>query len=431
MKLLNPALLAFALSAMSLQARNYYISPSGDNGAEGSKAHPWKTLSRAQAAVEAGDTVTICSGTYRLTNEDIMTERGAYAVIFDLSKSGQGPKRRISYFAEDPKNRPVFDCSDVKPEGKRVSAFWVTGDWLWLRGFDIVGVQVVVKGHTQSECISMKGSHNVVDNLSMHDGMAIGYYQTKGSDDIVVNCDAYSNYDPYSEGEYGGNVDGFGSHNSDDNATGNMFIGCRAWWNSDDGFDLINNKTEVTIVGCWAFYNGYQPGGLKPAGDGTGIKAGGYGMGNVRVRPKVMPRNTVKNCIAFCNKHRGFYSNHHLGGINWYHNTAYKNHINFEMVNRQSREVARDTLGYDHVLSYNLSFGARRKSSGELNNLDLEKSVADQNSFGELTDTTVFLSLDPEELMKPRHPHGWLPEINFLKLKEGTDLYNRGFGYQF
>ena len=127
MKLLKLSILAFGLSAMSSQARNYYISPSGDNGAEGSKAHPWKTLAKAQSAVEAGDTVTIGGGTYLLTNDDIMATRGAYAVIFDLDKSGQGPKRRINYFAEDPLNRPVFDCSGVRPEGKRVSAFWATG----------------------------------------------------------------------------------------------------------------------------------------------------------------------------------------------------------------------------------------------------------------------------------------------------------------
>ncbi len=431
MRFFNLTLLIFSCCFMSLGARNWYISPSGNNDAEGTKDHPWKSLSRAQSVVEAGDTVIIGSGTYRLTNDDIMKEQNIYSVIFYLDKSGTGPTGRICYFAENPLDRPVFDCSDVKPEGRRVSAFWITGDWLWLRGFDIVGVQVVVKGHTQSECISMMGSHNIIENLSMHDGMAIGYYQKKGSDDIVLNCDAYSNYDPYSEGAYGGNVDGFGSHNSDDNATGNMFIGCRAWWNSDDGFDLINNKSAVSIVGCWAFYNGYQPGGLKPAGDGTGIKAGGYGMGNVRVRPKVMPRNTIRNCIAYCNKHRGFYSNHHLGGINWYHNTAYYNHINFEMVNRQSREVARDTLGYEHVMAFNLSFGARRDSTGEVRNLNLQSSVADINSFGAITDTSVFISLDPEELMKPRHPSGNLPNINFLKLKEGTEYYTRGFGYQF
>ena len=46
----------------------------------------------------------------------------------------------------------------------------------------------------------------------MHDGMAIGFYLSKGKNNLVLNCDAYNNYDNFSEGIKGGNVDGFGGH---------------------------------------------------------------------------------------------------------------------------------------------------------------------------------------------------------------------------
>jgi hypothetical protein len=46
----------------------------------------------------------------------------------------------------------------------------------------------------------------------MHDGMGIGFYLTKGSNNLILNSDAYNNYDPVSEGGVGGNVDGFGGH---------------------------------------------------------------------------------------------------------------------------------------------------------------------------------------------------------------------------
>ncbi len=46
----------------------------------------------------------------------------------------------------------------------------------------------------------------------MHDGMAIGFYIVTGKNNLVLNCDAYNNYDPVSDGGKGGNVDGFGGH---------------------------------------------------------------------------------------------------------------------------------------------------------------------------------------------------------------------------
>ena len=47
-------------------------------------------------------------------------------------------------------------------------------------------------------------------------------------------------------------ADGFST-----SGTGNVFRGCRAWFNSDDGYDCINAKALVTFDNCWAFYNGY------------------------------------------------------------------------------------------------------------------------------------------------------------------------------
>ena len=41
---------------------------------------------------------------------------------------------------------------------------------------------------------------------------AIGFYLVRGSNNLVLNCDAYNNYDPVSENGTGGNVDGFGGH---------------------------------------------------------------------------------------------------------------------------------------------------------------------------------------------------------------------------
>jgi hypothetical protein len=245
-----------------------------------------------------------------------------YAYVFALERGGTATKRTC--FMGYPGERPVFDFSALQLDGKyRIAAFYLGADYLHLRNFDIVGVPVRMKGHTQSECVAArKGSHCIVENIAMHDNMAIGYYQNAGSYNMVLNCDAYNNYDDFSEGAYGGNVDGFGCHVLHTTDVGNVFRGCRAWRNSDDGYDLIHCQAAVEIDHCLAMYNGFRPTInpqdttiFKSAGDGNGFKAGGWGMKpQIAKSPVVCPQHYVHHCIAYHNKANGFYSNHHLGG---------------------------------------------------------------------------------------------------------------------
>ena len=57
------------------------------------------------------------------------------AFVTLLDKSGIEGKR-IHYWAY-PGEKPVFDFTNVKPEGYRVHAFEVTGSWLHLKGLQI------------------------------------------------------------------------------------------------------------------------------------------------------------------------------------------------------------------------------------------------------------------------------------------------------
>jgi hypothetical protein len=422
-------LLSLSLLTVGASAHSYYIAPDGNDAAAGTEQAPWHTLGRAQQVVAPGDTVWMRGGTYAVQPTEISAHRKQYDVVYNLSTDG-ARDRRICYFAY-PGERPVFDFSAVRPEGRRVSAFSLTGSWLHLRGFDIVGVQVTVLGHTQSECISACGGSNcIVEQIAMHDGMAIGYYQTAGSNNLVLNCDAYCNYDPYSEGPYGGNVDGFGGHVLDDTCTGNVFRGCRAWWNSDDGFDLIRAQSAYTIDHCWSFLNGYQPHSMERAGDGTGFKSGGYGMKTEVLEPRVIPQHTVRHCIAYMNKNKGFYANHHLGGILWLNNTGYRNPSNFCMLNRQSSAVVRDTLGYGHVLAGNVSLEPLGVGK-HLIDLDTARCVLSNNSFDPAAPEPTaddFVSVDAQQLMAPRQADGSLPEITFLRPRPESRLYRLGQG---
>ena len=285
-------------------------------------------------------------------------------------------------------------------------------------------------GHTQSECFRNEGgSDNIYEHLSMHDGMAIGFYIVTGKNNLVLNCDAYNNYDPVSDGGKGGNVDGFGGHLTSPQYTGNVFRGCRAWYNSDDGFDLINCQAVFTIDNCWSFLNGYTKDGGK-AGDGTGFKSGGYGMSDNPKAPSVIPMHIVQYCLAYMNKNKGFYANHHLGGIAWYNNTGYQNPSNFCMLNRKTASEAVDVPGYGHIIKNNLSHTPR--SSGK-HIIDVNQSECEiaNNSFlpvdMAVTDDD-FVSLDASQLTLPRKSDGSLPYVEFLRLKTNSKLYNAGMG---
>ena len=244
----------------------------------------------------------------------------------------------------------MFVFSAVKPPRLRVHAFSVSGSWLHFKGIEVVGVQVTICGHTQSICFANDGSHNIYERLSLHNGMAIGIYGVKGADNLFLNCDAFNNYDSVSEKGRGGNVDGFGCH-PPKGGSGNIFRGCRAWLNSDDGFDCINAHESVTFENCWAFRNGYST-DFKSRADGNGFKVGGYGSTSVRRLPHPIPRHVVQYCVAAHNKSSGFYANHHLGGCDWFYNSASRNGTNFNMLCGLGDNVT-DVPGDCHILRNN------------------------------------------------------------------------------
>lgn len=426
---------------ISISAKSIYIAPGGNDSAAGTIDAPLATLPAAYKKVVSGDTVYFRGGTYKVTDEQVMKYKSPYAYVFALEKAGTASKRTC--FMGYPGERPVFDFSALNLNGEhRFAAFYLGADYLHLRNFDIIGVPVRIKGHTQSECVSArKGSYCIVENLSMHDNMAIGYYQTAGSHNLVLNCDAYNNYDAYSEGQYGGNVDGFGCHVSKSSEVGNVFRNCRAWRISDDGFDLINCYMPVEIDHCFAFFNGYQPTidpkdttEFKSAGDGNGIKGGGFGMSDTKqiTFPNGCPQHYIHHCLAYRNKSNGIYSNHHLGGNRWEYNTSGMNQRhNYSMVNRKGTATTEnvDVDGYEHILIGNVSWKGNR---GDVTALNTEKCTLANNSFGPdafMVADVDFVTVSPASFFTSRDAEGNLPEILFLVGKQGRKLAQLQMGY--
>lgn len=422
-----------------LQAKNLFVAPNGnDTTGTGAIDAPYATIVKANQTVVAGDTVFLRGGTYKMTEAQVDRYYSIWAYMNYMDKSGTSTKR-ICYWAY-PGEKPVIDMSAVKPANYRIIVFYVKGSYLHFKGIEIIGTQVTILTHTQSECFRNEGgSYNIYEQCSMHDGMAIGFYLTKGSYNLVLNCDAYRNWDNVSENQKGGNVDGFGGHPSSKGNVGNVFRGCRAWFNSDDGYDCINAYESIVFENCWAFYNGYST-SFASLGDGNGFKAGGYGQAPVvSGLPSPIPSHTVQFCLAYRNKANGIYANHHVQtGNHFYNNTSYRNGINYNMLSQlitKSTVTGKDTTldcpGVNHVLHNNISF----RYSTQTETTNLGTCDITYNSFtpqsGLIVDANDFLSTDEALLVAPRKPDGSLPDVDFLKLKEGSDLIDKGLDLGF
>jgi hypothetical protein len=132
------------------------------------------------------------------------------------------------------------------------------------------------------------------------------------TNNLVQNLDSYGNYDPAGHGQ---NADGiavkFGS------GTGNRITGARLYNNSDDGLDLWQFSSPVTIEHTWAFGNGKNRWGDSAfEGNGNGFKLGGGGASVGHV---------VNNNAAWDNTLHGFTENSNTGAVALNRNTAYAN----------------------------------------------------------------------------------------------------------
>lgn len=422
------------LVTLALHATDYYISPSGNDTNNGtSEKTPFASLATAQKKVKAGDVVYIMPGTYKVQESEMMdkTSSSVWDIIFNFTTNGTeaAPIVYKGVIDSDGK-RPVFDLSAISAS-KRLTGFYIRANYLQFSNFEIVGINVPESStNTQSENVRINGgSYCTLTNIAAHDGMGIGFYLTgKSAHNTLVNCDAYNNFDSVNISvNNGGNSDGFGCHVSA-GYEGNKFQYCRAWQNSDDGFDFINCYSAATVEHCIAYRNGYDKDGNKRA-DGNGFKAGGYGMGS-EVKISSVPMHVVSHCLSVANKANGFYTNHHLGGVKFDHNSAYKNgKYSYSFVNRKGTALtdAEDVDGYGHIATNNLSYGTTRI----VTTIDRERCTLKGNTFSYSDDAWVnvamtdadFVSLRQSELTADRDAEGNLPTINFLRPVDTTKTY--------
>ncbi|MFI8240017.1 right-handed parallel beta-helix repeat-containing protein [Streptomyces sp. NPDC085866] len=202
---------------------------------------------------------------------------------------------------------------------------------------------------------------------------------------LVQNLDSYGNYDASGHGQ---NADGiaikFGS------GTGNKVTGARLYNNSDDGLDLWQFSSPVTIEHSWAFGNGKNRWNDSAfEGNGNGFKLGGGGASVAHV---------VNNNAAWDNSLNGFTENSNTGAIALNRNTAY--------VNAQAGfffETGKARLARNLAVS----------NKGGLSKLS-SHTVSAANNWDSGVSTPVFKSTDATTAYGARKSDGSLPATTFL-----------------
>jgi len=244
--------------------------------------------------------------------------------------------------------------------------------------------------------IYISGWYNTVENCTIHDCKDTGLQLGGGaSNNKIINCDSYFNVDPSQ-----GNADGFAPKL--DVGTNNYFYGCRAWQNSDDGWDGYmrgNNDVSTTLENCWCFMNGYLKGGSPSNGNGNGYKMGGSD-------DKTLMHNfTLKNCIAFDNRVKGFDQNNNKGSMTLYNCSGYRNGKNYSI----SSEL---NTGKTATIINGVALG----DYGSLGSFVVQQTNGWQSPFVVTNDD--FILIDTTGVRAPRKPDGSLPDINFCVLQQ-------------
>ena len=265
-----------------------YIAPNGSEKASGTKEDPMDIYQAVKKAAP-GQYLVLMEGTYNL-DRTVTVERGI-----------SGTADNKIYLIADPEatSRPVLDFNG------KCAGMVVAGDYWYLQGFDVTESAKSQKG------LQISGDYNVVDQVNAYrngnTGIQISRYKSSDlyedwpSNNLILNCTSYLNADPGYE-----DADGFAAKLTI--GDGNVFDGCIAAYNADDGWDLFAKIEsgpigKVVIKNSVAFKNGYDidaDGKEINAGNGNGFKMGGSSISGYHV---------LENSVAFANKAKGIDSN--------------------------------------------------------------------------------------------------------------------------
>jgi Fibronectin type III domain len=372
-----------------------FVAPNGTDSNPGTMAQP-TTLASAITRIAAGRTIFMRGGTYNFSTT-VSIVRG--------NNGSSGQTKNIYAFGSE---RPILNFS-AQAFASSNRGIQLNGHFWHFRGLEVMGagdngIFIGGNNNTIELCITHHNRDTGVQ-LSRHSSSAPA--SEWPSNNLILNCTSYDNFDP----DNGEDADGFASKLT--SGPGNVFRGCIAHHNIDDGWDLFTQDDTgpigaVTIENCVAYSNGtLSSGGTTTDSDGNGFKLGGE---------DIAVNHIVRRSIAFGNKKHGFTFNRNPGSITMTNNTSWGN--------------GEENIKFDegtHVFSNNLSF--QGTNSDHTVGTDVSstncwwKNDVSVNAKGLVVSAADFISLTPTV---NRNADGSINLGNFLRLAPGSDLINAG-----
>jgi hypothetical protein len=375
---------------------DWFVAPTGNDANPGTLAAPFATLNKAISVVQPGQTIFMRGGTYLPSSTIRITNSGtANARIQLLAYPGETPYLNFTNQPYGSNNRGLLFPTNIN--------YWT------VKGLEI--------GHAGDNGIKVEGSHHRFEQLVLHHNGDTGIQIGFGHDDVnpggqlaafieVVNCDSYLNFDSDSNG---GDADGFAAKMHC--GQGIVFNGCRAWENSDDGWDLFETDYSVVISNCWTWKSGVAQ------GNGNGFKLGGNGAGGDSVGT-----HYAFNCVAFGHKVNGFTQNSHKDGVVIYNSLSYSNGASgYNYFMEGSLNSGKQNIFRNNV-------GIRRNPASSGNNFIEDNAPIEQNNTWNVAITpnaADYNSLTETAAKAPRQADGSLPS-GFARLVNGSDLIDQG-----
>ncbi len=422
------------VSAMST-ATNYYAAP-GAKGDGKSINTPGDLNTLASKTIQGGDSLFLLDGVYYVT------------ATVDV-KAAEGTADKMTYVGAYPGAHPIIDgykmaynnngqSNCVRTRKKYVHLYGIEARYAGFKGFYICG------------------SYNKIENCVAHHCVDTGIQMKDAGGCTIINCDSYENFDYELGGttnpDFGGNADGFCDKQFTDE--GNTYINCRAWSNSDDGWDLYKRGTNspIVFINCITYNNSpeYYDFTGNPRletdkswfdsvegetmttsknhtdtwtrdhyynnGNKNGFKIGGAG---------VATDVTMYRCLAVANTVKGFDQNYTQGDVKLYNCTGYDNKNNFHFGSAQLRSLdIRNSVSY-----YSHEADANPNNEWWKDIITTDNYTHSSNSWdmtGMAPADADFLSLEPTLATAERNADGTMNINTLLCLAPGSKFIDAG-----
>ena len=440
----------FVLGSSWAVADNLHVATTGDDANSGTADAPLLTIHKAVELVQPGDTIWVHAGRY------VISER------IKIPQKATSAERRCYLWGVPGEGEVIIDGSAMHHTtmegfkmGRCIYVNHLANYWHFKN---------LTLCNAEDNGMKVEGSYNIIEQCVFHSnndtGLQIGMYkdfsieETKSlpagtpqfnpgyqfcRGNIVINCDAYNNYDArsYNGSDDGGDADGFACKLFP--GPGTEFHGCRAWTNSDDNWDLYMVYHPVLIDSCWAYHAGYTPDG-EAVGNGNGFKLGGGGSSGGAAFDQSLGAHVVTNCIAFDNHAKGFDQNNAYEGMYVINCTAWGNGYNYRFPTefKYGGMTIRNCIGWGAV-NTNHEFLSEDKPGSRVPDTDFNSwtTLDGCNPYkeGQKVDnakpltkdySSEFLSLSVADFMAPREADGSLPKNDFARLKENSVMHDQG-----